>query len=185
MRGKEDGLPFADRVRKMDEELDLNALAGAAGIGAVAGLRSMTAPALVSQAARTGSIELTTGPVAFLGRQKTADIMTGIAVAELVADKLPSTPDRIEPFPLAARAISGAIVGAAVYSARRKDPGPGALVGALAAIGAAFLGFALRRKLTRDVKVAGFLVGLVEDALAVGIAVVVLRSEADARPVAD
>ncbi len=180
-RGR-DGLPLADKVRKMDGELDLNALAGAAGIGAVAGLRSMTAPALVSQAARTGSIDLTTGPVAFLGTQKAADIVTGIAVAELVADKLPSTPDRIEPFPLAARAISGAIVGAAVCSARRKDPGPGALVGALAAIGAAFLGFALRRTLTRDAKIPGFLVALAEDAAAVAIAVAVLRSEAEARP---
>jgi uncharacterized membrane protein len=185
MHGKRDGLPFADKVRKMDEELDLTALAGAVGIGAVAGLRSMAAPALVSQAARTGSIDLTTGPVAFLGTQKAADIMIGIAVAEMVADKLPSTPDRIEPFPLAARAISGAIVGAAVYSARRKDPGPGALVGALAAIGAAFLGFALRRSLTRDAKVPGFLVALAEDAFAVGIAIAVLRAEADARPLAE
>jgi uncharacterized membrane protein len=184
MRGGQDRLPFA-KVRMMDGELDLNALAGAAGIGAVAGLRSMTAPALVSQAARTGSIDLSTGPAAFLGTQRAADIATGLALAELVADKLPSTPDRIAPFPLAARAISGAVVGAAVCSARRKDPGPGALVGALAAIGAAFLGFALRRTLTRDAKVSGFLVAALEDAAAVGLAVAVLRCEADARPVAE
>jgi uncharacterized membrane protein len=169
----------------MSGELDLNALAGAAGIGAVAGLRSMTAPALVAQAARTGSLDLSTGPVAFLGTQTAADIVTGLALAELVADKLPSTPDRIAPFPLAARAVSGAVVGAAVCSARRKDPGPGAVVGALAAIGAAFIGFALRRALTRDAKAPGLLAALVEDALTVGIAVAVLRSEADARIVAE
>jgi uncharacterized membrane protein len=166
-------------------ELDLDALAGAAGIGAVAGLRSMSAPALVAQAARTGSLDLTTGPLAFLGTQPAADIVTGLALAELVVDKLPSTPDRIAPFPLAARAVSGAVVGAAVCSARRKDPGPGALVGALAAIGAAFVGFALRRALTRDAKVPDLLAALVEDALTVGIAVAVLRSEADARIVAE
>jgi uncharacterized membrane protein len=163
----------------MDGELDLNALAGAAGIGAVAGLRSMIAPALVSQAARTGSIDLTTGPVAFLGTQKAADILVGLALAELVADKLPATPDRISPFPLAARAVSGAIAGAAVCSARRKDPGPGAVVGALAAIGAAFLGFALRRSLAKGMP--KFLAALAEDAITIGIAVVVLRGEADAR----
>jgi uncharacterized membrane protein len=123
--------------------------------------------------------------VAFLGTQKAADIMTGLALAELVVDKLPSTPDRIAPFPLAARAVSGAVVGAAVCSARGKDPGPGAVVGALAAIGAAFVGFALRRALTRDAKVPGLLAALVEDALTVGIAVAVLRSEADARIVAE
>ena len=169
----------------MSGELELNALAGAAGIGAVAGLRSMTAPALVAQAARTGSLDLTTGPAAFLGTQRAADITLGLALAELVADKLPSTPDRIAPFPLAARAISGAVVGAAVCSARRKDPGPGAVVGALAAIGAAFVGFALRRALTRDAKMPGLLAALVEDVLTVGIAVAVLRSEADARIVAE
>ena len=179
MRELRDGLPLTDKVKTMDGELDLSALAGAAGIGAVAGLRSMTAPALVSQAARTGSIDLTRGPAAFLGTQKAADIATGLAVAELVADKLPSTPNRIAPFPLAARAISGAVVGAAVCSARGKNPGPGALVGALAAIGAAFLGFSLRRK------APGFLVALAEDAVTIGIAVAVLRSEADARPIAE
>jgi len=169
----------------MENELDLNALAGAAGIGAVAGLRSMLAPALLSQAARTGSIELTDGPLAFLGTQQAADIATGVAVAELVADKLPSTPDRIVPFSLAARAVSGAIVGAAVYSARKKDPGPGALVGALAAIGAAFVGFALRRTLTRNARSAGLVIALAEDAVAVAIGVAVLRREADARPIAE
>jgi uncharacterized membrane protein len=169
----------------MEDKLDLDALAGAAGIGAVAGLRSMLAPALLSQAARTGSIELTDGPVAFLGTQQAADIVTGVALAELVADKLPSTPNRIAPFPLAARAVSGAIVGAAVCSARKKDPGPGALVGALAAIGAAFIGFALRRALTRHARSAGLVIALAEDAVAVAIGVGVLRCEADARPIAD
>jgi uncharacterized membrane protein len=168
----------------MNGELDTRALAGAAGIGAVAGLRSLMAPALVAQAARTGSIDLSTGPVAFLGTQLVADIVTGLALAELVVDKLPATPDRIAQFPLAARAVSGALVGAAVYSARRKDPRPGALVGALAAVGAAFIGFALRRKLTRDTKVPNFLVALAEDAITIGIAVAVLRAEADGRIIA-
>jgi uncharacterized membrane protein len=162
-------------LEKMDEQLDLNALMGAAGIGAVAGLRSLTAPALVSQAARTGSIDLTTGPVAFLGTQKAADIFTGLAVAELVADKLPVTGDRVAPGPLAARAVSGAIVGAAVCSARRKAPGPGALVGALAAIGAAYLGCGWRKKNR------GFFPALLEDAATVALAVYVLRCVADAR----
>jgi len=169
----------------MKDELDLEALAGAAGIGAVAGLRSMAAPALVSQAARTGSIDLSSGPFAFLGTQQAADIATGIALAELIADKLPGTPDRIAPVSLAARAVSGAMVGAAVYSARKRDPGPGALVGALAAVGAAFLGYALRRTLTRDAKIPGFLIALAEDAVAIGIAVTVLRCEADARAITE
>jgi uncharacterized membrane protein len=165
----------------MEEELDFQALAGAAGIGAVAGLRTFTAPALVSQAACTGSIDLTAGPVAFLGTQKVADLLTGLALAELVADKLPSIGDRIAPLPLTARAISGAIVGAAVSSARKKDPAQGAAAGALAAIFAAYLGFSLRRRLSGGSKAASSLVGLLEDAAAIAVAVTVLRQEAAAR----
>ncbi len=159
----------------MAEDLDLEALAGAAGIGAVAGLRSLTAPAMLSQAARTGSIDLRGGPCAFLGTQQTADIVTGLALAEMVADKLPSTPNRIALFPLAARAASGAIVGAAVYSARRRPAGPGMIAGALAAVGTAFLGYSFRKKFP------GFFSALLEDAVTVAIAVAVLRKEADAR----
>jgi uncharacterized membrane protein len=167
----------------MDVELDLSALAGAAGIGAVAGLRSLTAPALLAQAAVTGSVDLSGGPYAFLGTQRTADIVTALAVGELVSDKLPFTGDRTEPFSLAVRGVSGAIVGAAVCSARKKAAGPGALVGALAAIGTAYLGFALRRALSR--KAPGLLVALAEDAITIGIAVAVLRCEADARVIAE
>jgi uncharacterized membrane protein len=163
----------------MDDDLDLSALAGAAGMGAVAGLRSMMAPALLAQAARTGSIELKNGQCAFLGTQKAADIATGLAVAELVVDKLPSTPARTAPFGLAGRAVSGAIVGAAVCSARRKNPGPGAVVGALAAIGAAFIGYTFRKKFP------GLVPAVLEDAATVGLAVAVLRCEADARAIAE
>jgi uncharacterized membrane protein len=162
--------------------LDLPALAGAAGIGAVAGLRSMTAPALIAQAARTGSIELKNGPAAFLGTQQGANIATTLAVLELVADKLPSTPNRTSPVPLLARAVSGAIAGAAVCSARKQPWLPGAVVGALAAIGAAYAGYTIRRKLTDDAELPDFWVALAEDAVTVGIAVAVLRCEAEARP---
>jgi hypothetical protein len=77
-------------------------------------------------------------------------------------------------------------VGAAVCSARKKEPGPGALVGSLAAIGAAFLGFAIRRSLTQNsTGVPKFLIALAEDALTIGMAVAVLRMEADARIIAE
>ena len=104
-------------------------LTGAAALGAVAGLRSMMAPALLSQAARTGSIALEGTQFEFLSTQRAADIATGAAVLELVGDKLPFTPDRTSPLPLIARAASGAMVGAALCAARNKDLLPGALVG--------------------------------------------------------
>lgn len=170
---KTDGL--SGKLGSMNGEPDWDAITGAAGIGAVAGLRSLTAPALLAQASRTQSIDLSGGPAAFLGTEETANIATGLALAEMVVDKLPATPDRISPIPLAARAASGALVGAAVYAARKRDPLPGAIVGAAAAVGAAFLGFALRKRFP------GFLTAVVEDAATIALAVAVLRREASAQ----
>jgi len=66
----------------------------AAGIGVVAGLRSLTAPAVVAWAANLGWINLHNSPLAFMGSKWTVVIFTALAVVELVADQLPSTPAR-------------------------------------------------------------------------------------------
>ena len=62
-------------------------------IGVVAGLRSMTAPAAVSWAARAGWLELADPtPLAFFGYAFTPWIFTALALGELVTDQLPTTP---------------------------------------------------------------------------------------------
>ena len=161
------------------DTFDPATLTGAACLGAVAGLRSMTAPALLSQAARTGSLNLEGTPFEFLATQRTADISTGAAVLEVVADKLSFTPDRTSLVPLLARAASGGLTGAAICAAHKKDWMPGALVGAAAALAAAFAGFVLRRALTQNVGAPDLLVALAEDSLAIGLGVVALRNEAN------
>ncbi|MDQ6677418.1 MAG: DUF4126 family protein [Acidobacteriota bacterium] len=168
-----------------NNQSDVSSLLGAAGIGAVAGLRSMVAPALVSQAAHTGSIDLGGGPFAFLSKQRSADIATGAAVLELVADKLPFTPDRTTAVPLIVRAISGGVAGAAVSSARKQDWRKGACVGGVAALAASFAGFWIRRSLTRNAGAPDLLIALAEDALAVACGVVILRDQASRQAAAD
>ena len=158
--------------------MNSNTLTGAAALGAVAGLRSMMAPALLSQAARTGSIGLEGTQFEFLSTQRAADIATGAAVLELVADKLPFTPDRTSAVPLIARAASGALVGAALCAARKKDLLSGALVGSVAAVAAAFAGYLIRKKLTENADLPDLLVALAEDAVAMGAGTVALRHEA-------
>jgi len=159
------------------DEISLDTLAGAAAMGAVAGLRSMMAPALLSQAAHTGSINLEGTPFEFLSKQRTADIAAAAAVLELVADKLPFIPNRTSVGPLLARAVSGGLAGAALSAARKKDWIPGAAVGALSAVAAAFAGYLLRRALTTN-GAPDFLVALAEDTATVGLGVVTLRNEA-------
>src|SRR3954467_587540 len=64
----------------------------ALGIGIIAGLRSLTAPAAVSWAACLGWLDLQGSPLAFMGSKIAVAIFSLLAIAEYVADLLPSTP---------------------------------------------------------------------------------------------
>src|SRR3990170_3347017 len=66
----------------------------AAGIGFVAGLRSLTAPAAGSWATHLGWLDLQGSPLALMGSTAAVAIFSSLAVAELVADKLPTPPNR-------------------------------------------------------------------------------------------
>ena len=138
----------------------------AAGIGAVAGLRSMAAPAILSWAATQKMIPLGDSPVGELVLTKASKKIMELAVGELIADKLPFTPDRISPGPFAVRIISGAACGAAISYSAEKPVQEGAIFGALGALVATFAGYHLRRKLSRKTSSLG--VALAEDALAIG-----------------
>src|ERR1700733_553400 len=83
-------------------------------IGVVAGLRCMTAPALVSWAAHLGWLHLDNTWLAFLGYTATPYIFTVLAIGELIADQLPSTPSRKAPVGFTSRILTGALSGAAV-----------------------------------------------------------------------
>jgi uncharacterized membrane protein len=135
-------------------------------IGVVAGLRSMTAPAVVSWAARLGWIHLEATPLAFLGYAATPWIVSVLALAELVADQLPKTPSRKTPGPFAARVVMGALCGAALGAAADEILG-GAFAGALGAIAGTLGGYEFRTRLARaagrDLPIA-----LLEDAIAIG-----------------
>ena len=142
-------------------------------IGVVAGLRAMTAPAVVSWAACCGWLQLDGTWLAFLGYRWTPWILTLLALGELVTDQLPSTPARTVPVSFATRIVSGALTGAAIGLAGGV-PWIGALVaGAIGAVIGTLGGRAARAKLAvafgRDRPAA-----LVEDAVAIGAAVLIV-----------
>ncbi|HXA88128.1 MAG TPA: DUF4126 domain-containing protein, partial [Mycobacterium sp.] len=66
-------------------------------IGVIAGLRSLTAPAVVSWAAFLGWINLHGTWASWMGNIITVIILSLLAVGELVNDKLPKTPARTAP----------------------------------------------------------------------------------------
>src|SRR5438874_10537327 len=74
----------------------------AVGIGVVAGLRSLTAPAAVSWAAHLGWLNLENMWLAFLGFAATPYVLSVLAIGELINDKLPKTPSRKAPAPSSA-----------------------------------------------------------------------------------
>src|SRR5215207_8318263 len=102
----------------------------AAGLGTIAGLRSMAAPAALSRAAVDGRIgSLRDTPFALLGSSKVSTLLTLFEVGELIGDKLPITPSRTSPPALLGRAASGAVVGAALFVSGGRRAAAGGVLG--------------------------------------------------------
>jgi len=85
-------------------------------------------------------------------------------LGELVGDKLPATPSRTSPPPLLGRAVSGAVVGAAIFVSEGRRATTGAALGSTAAIVAAFAGERLRALAVEKTGLPDPVVALAEDA---------------------
>jgi uncharacterized membrane protein len=140
-------------------------------IGVVAGLRAMSAPAVMSWAAGLGWLDLSSSGLAFLGRALTRWVLTAFALAELVTDQLPSTPSRTVPAQFAARVLTGAFSGAAVGAARGATV-VALLAGAVGAVIGTLGGRAFRARLAASFG-NDHAAALVEDVVAIGGAVLV------------
>ena len=145
-------------------------------IGVIAGLRSMTAPAVVSWAARLGWININSSWLAFLGYSWTPWILSIAALGELITDKLPSTPSRKMPPSFAFRIVSGSISGAAIGISH------GSLLLGLVggAIGAVIgtLGGAAARSALAKIFGKALPAALLEDAVAIVGAILILKAAA-------
>lgn len=86
-------------------------------IGVVAGLRSLTAPAVVAWAAALRWINLDGTWASWLAHPVTVVVISVLAVGELVVDKHPKTPSRTAPPSFAARIVLGAFAGAVIGTA--------------------------------------------------------------------
>lgn len=140
-------------------------LLAAAGLGAATGLRCMMGLATASRELAGESAGEADRLRQWLGQDTTSIVLSGLAIGELAVDKLPDLPDRIEPAPLAARGVVGALVGAA---AGGEDYWiAGAIVGGAAALAAAWVGFSVRKEAGWATGLPDLVIALVEDAVAV------------------
>jgi len=135
-------------------------------IGVIAGLRALTAPAVVSWAARLGWIHLENTGLAFLGAAITPYIASLLALGEIINDKMPKTPSRKAPASFGARIATGALSGAALGAAGQALVG-GLLAGVLGAVAGTLGGYEARTRaaaaIGKDLPIA-----LIEDAIAIG-----------------
>ena len=142
----------------------------ALGIGFVAGLRSLTPPAVVAWAAHLGWLNLNGSPLAFMGSIIAVIIFSLLALFELFADLQPSTPKRTAPVPLIARIITGGLCGACLCVAGHQSLFVGAILGAIGGVIGAFAGYEIRKRLVAALNIKDTFVALLEDGLTIGLA---------------
>ncbi|HZR05812.1 MAG TPA: DUF4126 family protein [Candidatus Udaeobacter sp.] len=142
----------------------------AIGIGIVAGLRSLLAPAVVAWAAHFDLLNMNGSPLAFMGSRTALVIFTIFAIGELVADKLPKTPKRTAFAPLVARILLGGLSGACLFVATGNSLLAGALLGGIGGVIGAFVGYEIRRRLVNNLHLRDLFVAICEDVVAISLA---------------
>ena len=129
--------------------------------GAATGLRSTVSLATLINRKAAGL------PSWLAGRRAT--VAAPIALTgELVVDKLPSTPSRLEPGPLAARVIFAALAGAVIARGADQSLLPAAVIASAAALASARVGHDLRAALADRMLPCAVAAG--EDGLALALA---------------
>jgi uncharacterized membrane protein len=131
-----------------------------------AGLRSLTAPAATAWAVHLGWLKLER-PLSLIGSLPSVVILTVLAVAELVADKLPKTPSRTSPPGLIARIVTGGLTGACVAAGGGQGLFIGAVLGAVGGVVGCFGGYQARTGLVKALGTPDIYVALLEDLVAV------------------
>ena len=137
-------------------------------IGVVSGLRSVTAPAVVAWGAHLNWLNLRNTALSFMASTAAVVMFTLLALVELIADKLPSTPSRTEPVGLIARILLGGLSGACVAVSGAQSIVVGAVLGAVGGVAGAFAGYQARTRLVKALKVPDFVIALLGDAVAIG-----------------
>lgn len=147
-------------------------------LGCVDGLRSLTPPALVCWAAHLGWLHFAGTRLAFINHRSTLIIFTVLAVAELIADKLPSTPARTGPLGLTARIFLGGACGLALATSVGISLSFSVVLGLLGGVAGALGGYHTRHFIVSKLHVPDFAVAVAEDAIAIAGGLLILWSAA-------
>jgi uncharacterized membrane protein len=115
-----------------------------------------------------GWLNLEGSKLSFLGTTAAVWIASALALVELVLDKQSWMSARTKPGPLIDRLIMGALGGAAFCISVGQSVTIGAIVGAAGALVGTYGGYQARHRIVMSGKLPDLTVALVEDAVAVG-----------------
>ena len=147
---------------KHDEGLLLKTL----GLGAIAGARSMAAPAALSRAVERGDVGgLEQTLFAALGSPGVSRALRLLAIGEMFVDKLPVAPSRTSPPPLLGRMASGAFVGSTLFVSGERRAVTGGALGAVSALMGAYAAERLRLRTAAKLGIPDPVVALLEDGI--------------------
>lgn len=145
----------------------------ALSLGIVAGLRSMMPFALLAwskeQAKAPSEDAVSDNP------SKLALLTSVTALGELIGDKLPTTPSRLETGPFVGRLAIGAIAGALLSQRYDQPILSGAVRGAVGAGLGTIAGYSVRQLLSHTV-IPDFLVATIEDGVALSLGLQAVKS---------
>lgn len=142
--------------------------------GISAGMRTMMPGAVLTQQLADDGLKRGSGPVwSFLRRDGTRKVALVSAVGELVGDKLPVTPNRIEGNAGRGRLVIGAVMGGLVASGVGARSGGLVIAVATGALGGAvgsYGGFYARKAIVEQYGLPDLPVALIEDAFSCALA---------------
>jgi uncharacterized membrane protein len=143
-------------------------------IGMIAGLRALTAPAVVCWAAHLGWLNLQNSHLAWMGSTAAVAIFSILALAEIINDKLPATPSRLAPPSLAIRSVTGAFSACGLAFAAGQSWLVAIVLGVIGALAGSFVGYYVRHQIVVGLKIPDFPVALLEDAIAIGCGLLIV-----------
>ena len=137
-------------------------------LGSVAGARS-TLPFTLLTWEKDPRKSDTLLPSRLLAADLARPILTTATIGEMIGDKLPFTPSRMDPLPFAGRVVIGGLAGAVIAYRFRKSPFVGAALGALGAAFGTVAGYSSRHLLGERTHIPDPVWGLTEDVIATGL----------------
>jgi len=139
-------------------------------IGLIAGMRAMSAPALLShKLVRTIPTKEPQTPIQYFAQPPVSIALKALAATEMIADKIPHGPNRTSPPQFIARIVSGATCGAFLSQVEGESVPLGAVAGGLGTVVSTLLFFQLRRWMDHDLGLPDAVGALAEDALVIGL----------------